>query len=170
MKFTLIYLNLPQLTLIYLQLPQFSLIYLREARPDQNGWIFGKVPKGGEGSFPIQKFILQILDLQTGLFEHEIDTKGSFQGMFFNNCIEKNQNKTHFKEGTSEPPTLFGFKRKGRFWYFLQVPLLKRKKHRGNEKCAFQPQFPFHLLKRFWIKALHPPSRSSPCSLAPLCP
>ena len=22
--------------------------------------------------------------------------------MFFNNCIEKNQNKTHFEEGTSE--------------------------------------------------------------------
>ena len=24
------------------------------------------------------------------------------QGVFFNNCIEKNQNKTHFEEGTSE--------------------------------------------------------------------
>ena len=74
----------------------------RTGRPKRMN--FRKSSKGGGGSFPIQKFILQILDLQTGLFEHEIDTKGSFQGMFFNNCIEKNQNKTHFKEGTSEPP------------------------------------------------------------------
>ena len=26
------------------------------------------------------------------------------QGMFFNNCIEKNQNKTYLEEGTSESP------------------------------------------------------------------
>ena len=32
----------------------------READPFQNGWIFGKVPRGGGGSFSIQKFMLQI--------------------------------------------------------------------------------------------------------------
>ena len=26
--------------------------------------------------------------------------------MFFNNCIDKNQNKVHFQEGSSEPPPL----------------------------------------------------------------
>ena len=31
-------------------------------------------------SFSIQKYILQILELQTGLSEHEIDTNESFQG------------------------------------------------------------------------------------------
>ena len=33
----------------------------------QNGWIFGKVPKGGGVAFSIQKNILQVLDLYTGL-------------------------------------------------------------------------------------------------------
>ena len=33
---------------------------LRDAEQYQNGLIFGKVPKGGVGSFSIQKFILQI--------------------------------------------------------------------------------------------------------------
>ena len=28
------------------------------------------------------------------------------QGMFFNNCIEKNQNKTQFEEGSSSPTSL----------------------------------------------------------------
>ena len=36
--------------------------------------------KGEGGSFSIQEFILQILDHLTGHLEHEIDTKGSFQG------------------------------------------------------------------------------------------
>ena len=27
--------------------------------------------------------------------------------MFFNNCIDKNQNKVHFEEGSSEPPPHF---------------------------------------------------------------
>ena len=39
---------------------------LREWWRYQNGWIFGKFPRG-EGSSWIQKFTLQILDLQTGL-------------------------------------------------------------------------------------------------------
>ena len=29
--------------------------------------------------------------------------------MFFNNCIDKNQNKVHFEEGSSEPLTFEGF-------------------------------------------------------------
>jgi len=48
------------------------------------GWIFGKVPKGGGGgSFSIQKFILQNLDLKTGLFQHESDAKRSFGVCFY---------------------------------------------------------------------------------------
>ena len=48
------------------------------------------------------EFMLQILGTLTGLFEHEIDTKrvnSGFRVCLFNNCIEKNQNKTHFEEG-----------------------------------------------------------------------
>ena len=37
--------------------------WIRGAARFQMGWIFGKVPKGGGGSFPIQKSILQNLDL-----------------------------------------------------------------------------------------------------------
>ena len=65
---------------------------LREACPYQNGWIFGKVPKGGR-SFPIQKFLLQILDFWTGFFWHKNDTKGYFQGMFFFNNLKRNLKK-----------------------------------------------------------------------------
>ena len=36
---------------------------------------FLKSAKGVGGSFSIQKFILQILGLETGLFVHEIDSK-----------------------------------------------------------------------------------------------
>ena len=34
---------------------------IRDDRRFKNGCFFGKVPKGGEGSFPIQKITLQIL-------------------------------------------------------------------------------------------------------------
>ena len=56
------------------------------SRPHPKRMNFRKSSRGG-GSFSIQKFMLQNLDLQTGLFDHE---------MFFNNCIDKNQNKVHF--------------------------------------------------------------------------
>ena len=51
-----------------------------------NGMNFGKVPRVFLSMKLIQKSNFRV------------------QGMFFNNCIEKNQNKTHFEEGTSEPP------------------------------------------------------------------
>ena len=42
------------------------------------------------GAFSIKKFMLQILELKTGLFEHEIDKEKSnlrFQGMFFSTIV-----------------------------------------------------------------------------------
>ena len=36
---------------------------------------FSENSKGGGGSFSIQKFILQILDLSTEVFEYEIEEK-----------------------------------------------------------------------------------------------
>ena len=54
------------------QIPNFFVNYvskfwyepqLREADPFQNGWFFGKVPKGGV-SFSIQKFMLQIFAIK----------------------------------------------------------------------------------------------------------
>ena len=39
-----------------------------------------------------------------------------FRVCFFNNCIEKNQNKTHFEEGTSESPSFGAFLKNHQFW------------------------------------------------------
>ena len=67
---------------------------------------FWKSAKGGGGSFSIQRFILQILE--TGLFEHEIDTNELFQGSGYviSTILLRNQNKTHFEEGSSSHSSL----------------------------------------------------------------
>ena len=61
--------------------------------------------------------MLQILG--QGFLSMKLTQKINFrvQG-FFNNCIEKNQKKTHFEEGTSEsPPSPFGaFLKIHEFW------------------------------------------------------
>ena len=78
--------------------------FLREGSGLQIGWIFGKKPKVG-GSFSIQKFILHILGAFNSAFWAWNWFKrviSGFRVSFFNNCIEKNQNQTHFGEGTSE--------------------------------------------------------------------
>ena len=58
------------------------------------------------GHFQSKKLCCRFWELFTSLFEHELIQNSNFrvQGMFFNNCIEKNKNKTHFEEGTSESP------------------------------------------------------------------
>ena len=64
-----------------------------------------KFQRRGGGSFPIQKFMLQILGTLNRAFWAWNWYKrviSGFRVCFFNNCIEKNQNKTHFEEGTSE--------------------------------------------------------------------
>ena len=48
---------------------------LRDGWRYQNGWIFGKVPKGWGVSFSMQKIILQILGTLNRAFEHKIYTK-----------------------------------------------------------------------------------------------
>ena len=64
---------------------------LRERRRYQIGWIFGKFPKG-EGSFSIQKFMLQILRTLNRAFLswnwNKIVISG-FRVCSFNNCIKK---------------------------------------------------------------------------------
>ena len=69
---------------------------------------FRKSAKGG-GSFAIQKFILQIWGTSNRAFWAwnwcKIIISG-FRVCFFNNFIEKNQNKTHFEEGSSSHNSL----------------------------------------------------------------
>ena len=67
----------------FLLLPKLN---LREGSRYQIRWIFGKVPKGGGGSFSIQKFMLQILGtLNRAFWAWNWYKKSKFrvQGMFF---------------------------------------------------------------------------------------
>ena len=68
-----------------------------------------KGSKGGRGViFNPKKYIADFGNFKQGLLSMKLIQKSNFrvQGMFlFNNFMEKNQNKTHFEEGTSEPPS-----------------------------------------------------------------
>ena len=64
---------------------------LGKGKPTKTYEFSEKFRRGG-GAFPIQKFLLQILDFWTGFFWHKNDTKGYFQGMFFNN-LKRNLKK-----------------------------------------------------------------------------
>ena len=69
-----------------------------------NRMIFGKVPKGG-GIFNPKIYVADFGNFKQGFLSMKLILKSNFrvQGMLlFNNCIEKNQNKTHFEEGTYE--------------------------------------------------------------------
>ena len=68
---------------------------------------FRESSKGGEARvISIQKFMLQVLGTLNRAFWAwnwcSVESNLRVQSMFFfNNCIEKNQNKTHFEEGSS---------------------------------------------------------------------
>ena len=72
---------------------------------------FWKSAKGGEGgvTFNPKIYIADFGNFKEGFLIMKLIQNSNFwvQGMFFNNCIEKNQNKTHFEEDTfdsSESP------------------------------------------------------------------
>ena len=78
--------------------------YLGKPPPPKTDEFSEKFRRGGGGSFPIQKFMLQNLDFWTGLFWHKNDTKGYFQGMFFNNLKRKISTGHIGKQDTFDPP------------------------------------------------------------------
>ena len=62
--------------------------------------------EGGEGGviFNPEIYIADFGNFKQGFLSMKLIQKSNFrvQGMFFSaNCIDKNQNKTHFEEGTS---------------------------------------------------------------------
>ena len=66
---------------------------------------FRKSAKGGGGViFNPKIYIAYFGNFKQGSLNMLLVQNSSIrvQGMFFNNCIEKNQNKTQFEEGTSE--------------------------------------------------------------------
>ena len=76
-----------------------------------NGMNFGKVSRGGEGVgviFNQKNYVADLGNFKQVFLSMKLIQKSNFrvQGMFFNNCIEKNQNKTHFEEGPSSHNSL----------------------------------------------------------------
>ena len=69
---------------------------------------FRKSSKGGGVIFNPKTHIADFGNSKQGFLSMKLIQKSNFrvQGMFFNNCIEKNQNKTHFEEGSSSHTSL----------------------------------------------------------------
>ena len=68
----------------------------------------------GAKTFNPKIYIADFWNFKQGFLSWKLIQKSNFRvkGMFFNNFIEKNQNQTHFEEGTSES-----------FYYLALVPL-----------------------------------------------
>ena len=102
---------------------QYTAVPLREGWMPQIGWIFGKVPKGGGVIFNPKIYVVDFGNFKQAILNMKLIRKSNFsvQGMFFNNCIEKNQNKTHFEEGSSSHTSLRDRSRYQIRWIFRKV-------------------------------------------------
>ena len=106
---------------------------------------------GGLGAFSIQKFMLQILITIMKLIQ-----KSHFRvnGTFFNNYIEKNQNKTYFEEDSSSYTSLRDGSGYQNGWIFGKVlngpwpppPPLRMVPISGNHVHALHTIWPSYLL------------------------
>ena len=67
---------------------------------------FSEKFQGGGGHFQSKNLCCKIWTFKQGYLTMKLIQRGLFRLCFFNNCIDKNQNKTHFEEDTSEssPP------------------------------------------------------------------
>ena len=68
-----------------------------------NGMNFRKSAKGGGVIFNPKIYVADFGNFKRGFLIMKLKkiVISGFRVYFFNNCIEKNQNKTHFEEGTS---------------------------------------------------------------------
>ena len=75
--------------------------------PLPNQMIFWKSCKGGV-IFNPKIYVADYGNFEQDFWIMKLIQKSNFrvQGMLFNNCIEKNQNKTHFEEGSSSHTSL----------------------------------------------------------------
>ena len=66
------------------------------------------MPKGGGVIFNPKIYVADFGNFKQGFLTMKLIQKSIFrvQGMFFNNCIEKSQNKIHFEEGSSNHTSL----------------------------------------------------------------
>ena len=67
----------------------------------------GNVPRR-EGIFNPKKYVADFGNFKQGFMSMKLiqNSKYRVQGIFFNNCVEKNQNRTHFEEGSSSHTSL----------------------------------------------------------------
>ena len=67
-----------------------------------------KFQRGGGVIFNPKIYVVDFGNFKQAILNMKLIRKSNFsvQGMFFNNCIEKNQNKTHFEEGSSSHTSL----------------------------------------------------------------
>ena len=123
---------------------------VREESGYQIRWIFGKC----QIIFK-PKIMSQILGTLQGFLIMKLiqNSNVRVQGMFFNNCIEKNQNKTHFEEGSrshtslrdgSRLPNRMNF-RKGSKRQLTPAPHLRMVPISGYHVHAFHTIWPSYL-------------------------
>ena len=78
---------------------------LRDKSWYQNGWISGKLPKGGGGHFQSKSLNCRFWNFNQGwVFDHEIDAKESFQDMFFLTIVLRKSNQDKHWRGHFWPP------------------------------------------------------------------
>ena len=84
---------------------------------------FRKSSKGGGVIFNPKIYVVDFGNFKQAILNMKLIRKSNFsvQGMFFNNCIEKNQNKTHFEEGSSSHTSLRDRSRYQIRWIFRKV-------------------------------------------------
>ena len=109
---------------------------------------FWKSSKRGGGSFPIQKFLLQILDFWTGFFWHKNDTKGVFSGYVSKN-LQHNFPKMRRGGGQSRLGT---FQKYTTCMVFKAVQLFKKSAtwFSENEGGGQRPFGTFPKIHPFW--------------------
>merc|ERR1712012_714431 len=82
--------------------------------------------RGGGVIFNPKKYIADFGIFNQGFLFMKLIQNSNFrvQGMFFNDCIEKNQNKTHFEEGSSSHNSLRDGSRYQIGWQLTPTPHL----------------------------------------------
>ena len=83
-------------------MPTLALL-VREAYAYQNGWNFGKVPKGGGDHFQSKNLCCKIWTFKRGFFGMKMTQKGFFRVCFFNNLKRKIRTGHIGKQDTFDP-------------------------------------------------------------------
>ena len=81
----------------------------RDAFPFQNGWIFGKVPKGGGGHFQSKNLYCKIWTFKQGYLTMKLIQRGLFRLCFSTIVLIKIKTRYIFKKAVRLAPSFEGF-------------------------------------------------------------